>query len=321
MNIKIREATISDADAACTVLRRSIIECCVEDHKNLPDILSVWLQNKTPQNIASLFASIENISIVAIMNENIVGIGMITPKGELALCYILPEVRFSGVGRSLLHAMEAQALKLGLGEIYLSSTATAKCFYERNGFISNGPPIEIFGIQSFPFIKPISKDTELMRTTNEYVQNIEGIRNFFYISDRIGTSGQPTKEQFKFIGESGYEVIINLAVLSSLEALPDEQKIVNECGLEYIHIPVIWDSPTQNDLIKFFEVMKLAIKKKVFVHCIANKRVSAFLYLYHVCIEKWDVDLALRNMHQIWVPNDVWQNFINEMTECYHQVM
>ncbi len=54
---------------------------------------------------------------------------------------------------ALLRAMESHAVHAGLSEIHLSSTATAKAFYLRNGFVQSGPPEVEFGIQGFPLVK------------------------------------------------------------------------------------------------------------------------------------------------------------------------
>lgn len=153
MDMRVRKATTSDAAAACIVLRRSITECCAEDHRNEPEILSVWLRNKTTENIAGWFAAPENFSVVATAGGQVFGVGLLTAKGELALCYVLPEVRFKGVGKSLLNAMESHAIQSGCTEIFLSSTVTAKTFYLRNGFTSSGAPEIEFGIQAFPLTK------------------------------------------------------------------------------------------------------------------------------------------------------------------------
>jgi hypothetical protein len=52
----IRDAVPEDADTACAVIRRSIIELCIADHRNDPVILGRWLANKTPENVASWMA-------------------------------------------------------------------------------------------------------------------------------------------------------------------------------------------------------------------------------------------------------------------------
>ena len=153
MKTTVRIATPDDAHAACAVLRRSILECCVEDHHNNPEILSVWLSNKTPENVALWFASPDNIAIVATSGEEIIGVGLLSLKGEVALCYVIPEVRFTGIGKAVLQALESHALELGLSEIHLSSTFTAKAFYLRNGFTSSGSSKVAFGVKAFPLIK------------------------------------------------------------------------------------------------------------------------------------------------------------------------
>ena len=74
----VRKATTADAEAACIVLRCSITECCVEDHRNEPEVLSAWLRNKTPENIASWFTAHGNFSIVATTGEQIIGVALLT---------------------------------------------------------------------------------------------------------------------------------------------------------------------------------------------------------------------------------------------------
>ena len=49
MTLAIRDAVPDDAIAGCKVMRRSIAELCVADHKSDPDILGRWLGNKTPE--------------------------------------------------------------------------------------------------------------------------------------------------------------------------------------------------------------------------------------------------------------------------------
>ena len=55
---------------------------------------------------------------------------------------------------------------------------------------------------------------------------MEDIYNFLQLSDSIATSGQPTTEQFSAIKDSGYKIVINLALQTSSNALPDEKQIV-----------------------------------------------------------------------------------------------
>ena len=108
------------------------------------------------------------------------------------------------------------------------------------------------------------------------------ILNFIPLSAKLGTAGQPTAEQFADIKAAGYGVVINLAPADNARALANEAEVVAAQGLEYIHIPVAWDAPGEDDLQRFFDSMDAHAGENVFVHCAMNLRVSVFVYLYRV---------------------------------------
>ena len=143
--------------------------------------------------------------------------------------------------------------------------------------------------------------------------DIENICNFLKISDLIATAGQPTAEQFTSIKLSKYQIVVNLALLDSPNALPNEESIVKSLSIEYIHIPVMWANPTIEDITRFFSVMKDSSNKRVFIHCAANKRVSAFIYLYRIIQQGLKKEQAQKDLHRIWIPNERWQNFIQQV--------
>ena len=107
--------------------------------------------------------------------------------------------------------------------------------------------------------------------------------------------------------------MINLATGATPRDLPNEAEVVATQGMEYIHIPVIWEQPTAADFARFCEAMEATQGKKRFVHCIANMRVSAFLFLYRVLRQGMPQAEAQAAMNQIWRPNIIWQQFIDDM--------
>jgi protein tyrosine phosphatase (PTP) superfamily phosphohydrolase (DUF442 family) len=127
----------------------------------------------------------------------------------------------------------------------------------------------------------------------------------------LATSGQPHEDELAAIAEAGYEVIINLALHDdSRYSLKDEASSVNALGLRYVYIPVRFDAPTASDLSKFFDAMVSHKHLRVWVHCAANKRVSAFLGLYRCVHEGWPEETAFALLREIWQPDDVWSTFI-----------
>jgi protein tyrosine phosphatase (PTP) superfamily phosphohydrolase (DUF442 family) len=150
--------------------------------------------------------------------------------------------------------------------------------------------------------------------------NIEDISNFLQLSDRIATAGQPTIEQYPAIAAAGYQVVINLALTDSPSALADELTIASNLGIEYIHLPVIWTEPTLADFQAFMNIMAKYSAQKVFVHCAANKRVSAFLYLYRQLVEGIDELTAHQDLVKIWITNPIWQDFIDSTNLEYSRL-
>jgi uncharacterized protein (TIGR01244 family) len=141
--------------------------------------------------------------------------------------------------------------------------------------------------------------------------SIESIHNWRAVDERIGTSGQPTEVQLAAIAAAGYRTVINLALHDDPRySLVDERATVQALGMDYVHIPVKFDSPTPEDLNAFFDAMDANAERRVWIHCAANIRVSAFLGLYWVKRGVKPRDDAFQLMHSIWSPNATWEGFI-----------
>jgi predicted GNAT family acetyltransferase len=154
MTLTIRDAVAEDADAACSVLRRSIAELCIADHRNNPEILQAWLANKQPDIVAGWIARPDNSLMVAVEDGAIVAVGSTTDAGEIQLNYVSPDTRFRGVSRALLAALEDRALERGNSKCHLISTETARRFYLAAGYAEDGRPQGKFGTtSSYPMSK------------------------------------------------------------------------------------------------------------------------------------------------------------------------
>ncbi len=145
--------------------------------------------------------------------------------------------------------------------------------------------------------------------------DLSEIRAFRAIGDRLGTGGQPTPSQFRTVRQAGFGAVINLALPTSDNALADEGSIVTSLGMSYVHIPVDFNAPAPEDFRAFCRVMEAFADRRVFVHCAANMRVSAFMYLYRVLHRGVPPSEAERDLRAIWQPDDVWSRFIQSQLE------
>ena len=139
---------------------------------------------------------------------------------------------------------------------------------------------------------------------------IESIRNYLQISERMASSGQPEESEFNYIAKAGYQVIINLAMPNSDFSIPEEGYIVSVLKMTYVHIAVPFDAPEISHLKEFIKLLHVYESKKIWIHCALNYRVSAFLYLYKTVIQSESPQQAMSVMLPSWQPNSVWQAFM-----------
>jgi GNAT superfamily N-acetyltransferase len=153
--MNVRDATPEDGPAACKVIRRSIAELCVADHRNDPVILGRWLSNKTPDIFRSWIRP-DNSLLVAVENGDILAVGCVTNGGEITLNYVSPDARFRGASTTILADLERCAIERGNELCRLESTETARRFYLARGYSEAGPAGGRFGMASgYPMSKRI----------------------------------------------------------------------------------------------------------------------------------------------------------------------
>jgi protein tyrosine phosphatase (PTP) superfamily phosphohydrolase (DUF442 family) len=146
---------------------------------------------------------------------------------------------------------------------------------------------------------------------------IQDIYHFNTISDQISTGGMPDRGQFFDIAREGFKVVIDLSLDESTGHLPDEAELVRSLGMQYHHIPVIWESPELENLKDFFVTMNSLEGLKVFVHCVANYRASVFTYLYRILQLGENPTSAREDLLKIWQPDQVWNHFIQKAEKMY----
>ncbi len=136
--------------------------------------------------------------------------------------------------------------------------------------------------------------------------------NFHQSTEHIATSGQPDRGQFHWIADEGYEVVINLAMHDSNNAIPEEGSLVTSLGMHYINIPVPFDEPTAQHLEEFMGILRVLEKRKIWVHCEVNARVSAFMYHYLTKVIGLSIESASSPVMVKWRPkmDDIWQEFM-----------
>lgn len=75
-----------------------------------------------------------------------IGTARLLPDGHIGRMAVLADWRGKGVGSALLQAVLAQARQHGLTQVMLNAQCSALGFYERLGFVAEGPVFDDAGI-------------------------------------------------------------------------------------------------------------------------------------------------------------------------------
>ena len=141
--------------------------------------------------------------------------------------------------------------------------------------------------------------------------NLKKIFNYYKVPDLFETSGQPNNKQLISIANGGYEAVINLAPNTTIEGrIINEEGILKSNNITYIHIPVDFNNPLDEDFNKFVAALEQNKYKKIWVHCAANMRVSAFVFKYRRDVLGLSPKNIEKDLEAIWVPNKTWSSFL-----------
>lgn len=142
--------------------------------------------------------------------------------------------------------------------------------------------------------------------------DLSSIKDFLLLADDLATAGQPTEDELGAIAARGFEVVVNLALATSPGALANEAAAVASHGMTYVHIPIDFSAPEVPAALRFFETLRAHRGRKLFVHCAANKRVSALIYAYRIVEGQPGPATAARDLARRWEPDDTWRRYIDD---------
>ena len=142
------------------------------------------------------------------------------------------------------------------------------------------------------------------------------IVNYREYSPSLSSAGQPAQDAFEAIAEAGFERVVYLAFSDDHTAVPGEDRALEKLGIEFVHVPVVWEAPTVSDFQAFAGAMQQEPDKKTLVHCQVNFRASTFSFLYRVLYLGVPIDEAKEDLNSVWVPDATWTEFIFDVLEA-----
>jgi hypothetical protein len=156
---------------------------------------------------------------------------------------------------------------------------------------------------------------EINASENAINAPLSDLKNYHVDTPNMVSSGLPNLGHFETLKAMGVTKVIDL--------IPGDRKahssLMNELNLTYYNIQVEWGNPTIKNFREYISTMKQFNKSEgiTLTHCRLNWRGAVFTYLYRVTQLNESEELAKQDMLAIWQPNEVWQDFIDEVIEKY----
>lgn len=130
------------AAAVSALICRNLMEVNIQDYS--PSEMQAVAAGYTPQKVLEM--SRKRTMLVASQEGRLLGTAALEPDrdGEAGAYYVLsvfvlPEAHGQGVGRALMQALEDWAQAHGGRKLGLSASLTAVGFYEKLGYVHQGP--------------------------------------------------------------------------------------------------------------------------------------------------------------------------------------
>ena len=142
----------------------------------------------------------------------------------------------------------------------------------------------------------------VMLTVQVQSQELPPIRNFLQVTPQFCTGGQPRIEHFARLKADGVKAVLNLRQPSEHRA-EEERAAVEQAGLTYFNIPVVYSNPTDAQADEFLKITDDPANRPMFIHCTAAIRVGAFWTIRRALRDGMSVEAALEDGRKVGLVN------------------
>lgn len=131
---------------------------------------------------------------------------------------------------------------------------------------------------------------------------MEGVPNFYKVSDSLYRSSQPTAEGMRNLEKMGIKTVVNLRYFSS-----DDDRLAGT-HMRAVRYPTLTWAPSEEHAAEFLQLMDDSSQGPFLIHCYhGSDRTGAMCALYRIKKQGWSYDAAVDEMryggygfHKVW---------------------
>jgi tyrosine-protein phosphatase SIW14 len=139
--------------------------------------------------------------------------------------------------------------------------------------------------------------------------SVPGVHNAGKVTEHLYRGAQPSLNDLNELKKLGVTVIIDLRA-ESPHIAEEEQSRSESAGIHFFRIPIGgFSTPTNSELIQFFQILRDSPDQTVFVHCeFGRDRTGVMVAAYRIAFQKWSSEHALTEMtsfgfNRLWHPS------------------
>ena len=121
--------------------------------------------------------------------------------------------------------------------------------------------------------------------------DLEGVENFYRVSDALYRGAEPTEEGYKNLAKLGIKTIV------SLQLPTPKKELIKNLGMTSRHIPINPLNMKDEYAKEFLSIVSNPQNHPVYVHCLyGSDRTGTMVALYRIYVQHWPKDAALEEM-------------------------
>ena len=137
---------------------------------------------------------------------------------------------------------------------------------------------------------------------------LEGVPNFYRVTDHLYRSAQPTKEGMENLKKYGFETVVSLRTFNS------DRDAIGTSGLGYERIYMQAWHLEEKDVLRFLQIATNPKRRPILVHCQHGADCTGtVIAVYRIVVQDWDSAEAVREMKEGGYGfHPIWNKFVDD---------